>query len=200
MCDYVLGLLSADGDAHHVRRLAKAVGLKWTPFSEDDAPAWLEPGERRFLTSSSCACGTKIGSQRTQAAGGDVLAERKRLQKRGFSEAKILRLEADRARSADHKAQLASIEARSDPAVLSLHGLLSSVIEARAASSIGFLLHTFRGRIDSESIPVKGRVMCPIDDFGVELLLTAARDVGYWVTENPTPRPKSGLGTERKRT
>ncbi|ATQ41398.1 hypothetical protein [Caulobacter mirabilis] len=101
MCDFI-SLVVDGGDASIIDAAMRAAGRKAHPADKPFLEASLKPGERAFWTTTKmCDCGTVLGhpgiddvDERAREA-----RERVRMRRKGWSEARIERAFADRARA-----------------------------------------------------------------------------------------------------
>jgi hypothetical protein len=174
--------MSPGGDVRAVRRIAEAFALRWEPIHNPSVAKALHPGETYFYTTRGmCDCGTDLGSALRRNAtlhAPDPEQEAKKLRKKGWGAAKIARRNKDR--QADFERKKAEAEARGD--VPPHHAqiwcdFIQAVFDARAAGSIGILLHFYSGGIDSERIPVGGRRTLQVSALTSQYLLELTEDV-----------------------
>jgi hypothetical protein len=195
MCHFVTAILPASSDVECVRELARKRGFSWEPIENPSVARLLRPGETYYFTTRGmCDCGTSIGSRSRIHFGSiepDYERERKKLRKMGWSQAKLDRWLADR--KSAHAKRLAALDARGDPGESHARrwlDLLQAALTTRTASSIGLLLHFYKGGVETESIPVSKRAFVPLAELSLDRLLDVREDVIY---EFGIP-PRSGAG------
>src|SRR5262245_17492241 len=184
MCHYVTATMSAVGDEAAVRRIAKGYLLRWEPIENPSVRRILESGEKYFFTTHGmCDCGTDLGSALridNSLRPPDHEREAKMLRKKGWGTAKIERRRNDR--QADFERRVAEAEARKNRPPHNAQiwcDFVRAVIAARAARSIGLLLHFYHTRIDGERIPIAGRRVVLESELTPECLLEMEEDVLY---------------------
>ena len=187
MCHFITAFLSADAEQDAVSKLAKANLLRWLPLRNPGVERHLRPGETYYFTTKNmCNCGTALGSGRHESVASDTasrheLKERKKLRKKGWTEAKIDRHFHDQqaARQRQAQAEIARLPTASDPEIVRWLTFIRGVHERRLASSVGMLLHMYHGGLETEAIPIHERMTVRPAELTAELLLAFREDVLY---------------------
>ena len=138
MCHFITATLPADANIEVVGQLARRAGRIWQPVKTSPALDRLQPGETYYYTTPNfCDCGTVLGRM-----GGAEIAEQqrkiRRLEKRGWSTAKIDRWVADRNKSIG----------RSD--IHAWFDFLTAALSSGATASVGLLLHFYAQSVHDE--------------------------------------------------
>lgn len=148
MCHYIT--LIVDGIAHpELRTLMKSKGRDARPGSNRSIAGLLKAGESQYLTSSlGCDCGSAL-LPRIKAGTNNEAQEFLRLQRKGWSKAKIERALADRRANAEHQPQ-------HHPDSLALwSSILQELMERPAVHRAGLLIHGYQGSVEDEDFAVE---------------------------------------------
>lgn len=187
MCHFITAFLSADADAAAVAQLAEHHKLRWRALTNPSVQRHLRAGETYYVTTRNmCDCGTPLGSARQATAADSMSAielekERKKLRKKGWSDSKIDRHFHDQqaARTRQAGAEAARMPTADDPAITRWLTLIRTVHERRLATTIGLLLHMYRGGLETENIPIQNRLVVPPAELTAQLLLEIDEDTLY---------------------
>lgn len=189
MCYYVTATMAPDSDESAVRRLARAVLLRWEPMDNLAVVRQLRSGERYFSTScGTCDCDTDIGiSARTDRTlpppDQDYLRRIKKLKKKGWTDTEIeewlRQTKADAARRHNEAVQRLL---GPHPELRRWIEFVSTVLTGGHAEWIGILLHWYRGKVATEAVPAVNRHWVCLADFGEDYLLNAKEDILHTVT------------------
>ena len=110
-------------------------------------------------------CGTELG----RLAGAEMAEQQRkvrRLEKKGWSKAKIDRWVADRSKSINRKEVVAWVD------------FLTTALSSGAADSVGLMLHFYSGSVDDETFDF-GRQQVPVADIDADFLLGMEEDCLY---------------------
>ena len=178
MCHFITATLPKTADHAALDAVARKFGRQFQPLTSPAVTAQLPSGLAYFLTTlAHCDCGTALGSARqAETRAPDWSAEETKLQKKGWSPAKVARALAQRqdkvalkqeaSEKADH-AQAASLEA-----------FVSGVLRSGLTPELGLLLHSYRGPLDEEFSILRQAQVAP-DARLAEVLPSAEEDVLY---------------------
>jgi hypothetical protein len=195
MCYFITATMSADGDENAVRRLAQQHLLRWERITNPTVISLLRPGETYFFTTRGmCDCDTAIGSaHRDLIREPNWAREIKKLRKKGWTQQKIERWEADRRKDIERNRSMAEArQGAGSVGVQSWIDFIRSVIESSSASGIGIVLHFYAGSLNREAC-IRERRSVSIDELTTEFLLNVEEDILYtfsqWRTGTRTTAP-----------
>lgn len=167
MCHYITATMAPQGDESAVRRLATASLLRWEPLDNPRVIQQLPEGEKYFLTTRGmCDCGTAIGASRRidgtlPPRDPDLSRQIKKLEKKGWSEAKIDRWLQQTEESAHSKRQEAAARLSGpQPELERWIRFVSAVLTGNHADWIGILVHWYGGNVTTEAVPLAIVVGC----------------------------------------
>jgi hypothetical protein len=151
MCHYITAVLPSTADLERVEAIFRRHKRKLEPQPNPSVLEQLHSGERYYLTTSgSCDCGTPLGSA-VKAANHpppDPEAQRLKLQKRGWGEAKIDRWLGQQE---ERLARLQDQTSLPTPGADEWEALLREVLASGATAYVCLLLHWYSG-------PITGRI------------------------------------------
>jgi hypothetical protein len=159
MCTLLYATLPATADHRKVQAVAERFGFRFTPSSKRALTTHLDPGELVLDATRAygCDCGTELG------AGDQVAAARYR--KRGWSEAKIERALADKARSRPQP--VIDLDgpgpvdwAGDSPPASAWLALLREILVRGWSPYVGLIVHVDRG--ERHPLKLKGRERLPV--------------------------------------
>lgn len=166
MCHFITATLPAGADAKAFRRLAERAGRVWQPIKKSPALARLRRGETYYVTTPGmCDCGTALGG----LAGADMAEQQRkvhRLEKKGWSKAKIGRWVTDRNKSIVRD----EIDAWFD--------LSTTTLSTGATGSVGLMLQFYAASVDDEPFDFD-RQDVPIAGIDADFLLKVEEDRLY---------------------
>lgn len=187
MCHYITATMSADGDPHEIRRVAKGFLLKW---KEIEAPAianLLLEGERYFLTTQGmCDCETGLGAvhRANSSRPWNPKREAKKLNKRGWSEEKIKRSLAEKEQAYKRREQENESRAKASANPDRWGTFLTQVLSQGLATHVGLLLHWYSGNLQTERITLGKSEWINTDRITADSLASIKEDTLYRFRRN----------------
>lgn len=149
MCHYI----TLTTDCPDVVALAAAMarnGRNAKPQSNPSIHRLIQKGERQYLTSGVCDCGTVLGQGAERATPDDISKVVARKKKSAWSKAKIDRWLADRGRAhARPGQQLDSFELWAN--------IVADVLKLPNTSTAGLVVHFYDGQVDEETFTLNRR-------------------------------------------
>lgn len=179
MCHFVLAVLPASAPIPALDALARTHGRQLSPLDNAALQAQLRPDQRAFVTTlGHCDCGTVLGEDLAVGkARVDAGAEHRRLARKGWSEAKIARALENRR---EHEAmEAAHKRAKGADERARWVAFVNAMVAPGRAREFGLLVHSFRGRLDTEDIALDGARSVRIDAGLGEALGRMRDDVLY---------------------
>ena len=170
MCHFLTATLPAGSRVEALVGITSLLALK--PIANAHLAAQLRPGELQLSTCTGhCDCGTAIGSafvaeDAEESWKRGLERERKKLEKKGWSAAKIARAEEQRAAAREQRptASGPSLE------LAAWLALLRQGIGGGKVDELGILLHSYRGSLEGERIALKGVRMVALAQVDEQLL------------------------------
>jgi hypothetical protein len=138
MCHFIKLVLPAQADVEALRDIMKRHGRVLEPISEALVDRELPPGDRAYLTTSQCDCGTGLANRRSKRREHDEDRDLARRRRSGWSEAKILRWREQRGAAVARKAE-AKAKSR-EHEVEEWRALLAELLNAKV-DHVGLLIH-----------------------------------------------------------
>jgi hypothetical protein len=176
MCIYIVLILPDDRSIEVYRHAAVQHRLPFRSFENEDLQRHLHAGERMVRANRGhCDCDTDVGRDWVESNSVDgpppqVRSERhaewqrQRLQRRGWSAARVAKWEAQRT---SVEARDARVRAQIKDDSLSLEEwrtLLGAMLTDASVNYVGLLIHMFSGLLESESFRLVGRGIVRIAD------------------------------------
>ena len=181
MCHFLTATLPSHSRVEALAGITSLLALR--PLSNAHLAAQLRPGELQLGTCTGpCDCGTALGSafvaedEEEQWRRG-VERERKKLQKKGWSAAKIARAEEQRAAAREQHPSASG----PSPELAAWLALLREGIGGGLVAEIGILLHSYRGGLEGERIALKAVRTVALAQVDEQLLRGIEEDVLYRV-------------------
>lgn len=168
MCHYIT-LVVSTSDAARVCEVMEAFGRSATPISNPSVGMVMLAGEQKFLaTKTECDCGTVLGRGLSEARLEEgQKAEAARLARKGWSSSKIARALADKQKTSEQDS--------GGPDSFDLWVDVISALKGRLGlSSVGLLVHGYRGAIEDEAFAVARKDIASTAD--LRLALGAIRE------------------------
>lgn len=138
MCHFIKLVLPAQADVPALRDIVKRHGRVLEPISEPRVDRELPPGDKAYLTTIRCDCGTGLANRKSKRREHDEDREVVRLRREGWSEAKIQRWCEQRGEAVTRKAE-AKAKSR-EHEVEEWRALLSDLLETKV-DHVGVLVH-----------------------------------------------------------
>lgn len=138
MCHFIKLVLPAQADIPALRDVVKRHGRVLEPISEPRVDRALPRGDKVYLTSSRCDCGTWLANQKPRRREHDEDRELARLRREGWSEVKILRWREQRGESVVRKAETKAKAKEKE--VEDWRALVSDLLDAKV-DHVGLLVH-----------------------------------------------------------
>ena len=183
MCIFIAAMLPPSAQAADFRAFADDCGLAWKPLPNRHLSAQVSAGSLWFLTNRKhCDCGTALGAatRSDEVSFHNPESEIPKLQKKGWSEAKIERWLGDKSATVARRQKEAVDRGAEKGAELELWlRFLHAALESDSADRVGVLLHEYSGLVDSELVAIKGRRAVKGADMTSELLRGMESDVLY---------------------
>jgi hypothetical protein len=162
--------------------------MLFKPIDNPFVCAQLPPGQYVRATSSVCDCGTPLGSlsakdkQKSLADGESVHAVAK-LKKKGWSQAKIDRWQAEKETAAERSSLQRANSSGAD--LNSWCQFIKAFLTSSEGKSLGILLHWYRGSLDDEKIQIKSIEHLRLPEELEKNLLSIREDVLYLFSMAP---------------
>jgi hypothetical protein len=183
MCTFIAAMLPPSAQAAEFRALADVCGLAWKPLMNRYLLAQVTAGSLWFLTNRKhCNCGTALGAatRSDEVSFHNPESEIPKLQKKGWSEAKIERWLGDKSATVARRQKEAVERAAEKGAELeSWLRFLRAALESDSSDRVGVLLHEYSGLVDGERVAIKGRKAVEGANMTSELLRGMESDVLY---------------------
>ncbi len=156
MCHYITAVLPPSANTVPIAEIFRKHGRALTPLQNASLQAQLFEGERYFATArGQCDCGTGLGAAQRVGRSrkrSTLDSQLENLSRKGWSEAKISRW----LQQHDEQQMTRSKTGDLTGGLNNWVALLKAVIAVGHGSSVGLLLHSYRGPLD-EPIALKGR-------------------------------------------
>ncbi len=138
MCHFIKLVLPAQADVQALRDIVKRHGRVLEPISEARVDRELPAGDRAYLTTSRCDCGTGLVNRAANRREHDERRDLARLRRSGWSEAKIQRWREQRGEAVNRKVE-AKAKSREHEAE-EWRALVSDLLDAKV-ERVGLLVH-----------------------------------------------------------
>ncbi|MEO8705776.1 MAG: hypothetical protein ABI867_37440 [Kofleriaceae bacterium] len=157
MCHFITAAVPGGMSLQALATIQARHGLQFKPVNNAFVEGQLPAGSIYLQkVCSHCDCGTVVGSTHHQddPAAGD--RELEKLRRQGWSEPKIERWQADKARTrANRQRHEHGVSASRQPEAAGWTAFLRDVIERGRLAYFGLLLATYRGGVASERITIQ---------------------------------------------
>jgi len=184
MCHYITATSKKSTPLEVLNRIAKSHGLHFIDIKNEFVEKQL-PHDTTYLVkkSSHCDCGTALGcmnlrNQQTEATDRD--SEVKRLQKKGWSEAKIQRWIEDKEKASHKKEARNELYRHSqEPRAEEWVEFLKDAVASPEVREFGLLLHFYMTGPERETLELKRQESITVDAVSPDFLMTIEEDVLY---------------------
>lgn len=183
MCHYITATLPLISNLQLVAEIFEEHKLGFERILNPHVRRQIAPGDIQILTTRAhCDCGTVLGSldREDSDLSHDYERDAGRLRTKRWSEQKIRRWidekEQTKARHVREDSQL--VLNRTSEACRWIE-FLAAVLESRAATRIGLLVHVYRGGIESERIVIQRVERVRLAELIPELLMKMKEDLIY---------------------
>ena len=182
MCHYITAALPAGVDLKSLKPILKAHRQVLRPAENRFVQEQLPAGAQYLsCTSKHCDCGTALGwlhlqDERTAPPGDEA-----KLRRKGWSEARIQRWSAERAR-AEEKVERAVAAGTPHEEAERWAAFLRAVLKWGEAEWFGLLLHWYRGDAETERIHFADTVQVASAEVDADSILRLREDVFYRFT------------------
>ncbi|HEX8373334.1 MAG TPA: hypothetical protein VF585_11170 [Chthoniobacterales bacterium] len=187
MCHFITAIIPAEASLDLLRGVARDHALALTKIHNPHVEAQLTPSEHYYLTTSgSCDCGTVFGSRRRRERRSQASEPDERdvaaLRRSGWSEAKIERWLSQRAVTVSRNSRTERVRAQSDELEAANWQHFLTEVLASGCTSIGILLHWYRGSYLHEKIQILSRHSVSVAKITPEFLTGLSEDELYVFT------------------
>ena len=182
MCFFLTAYLKTGSDIKAVREMAIDHNLAWEPIKNDSIANQLESGVTQYLTTKGI-CGCYLSPTGhwwvMNKKDSDIEKKIKKLQKKGWSESKIIKWVEEKEKDINRKLDSLVTSGLDGKNWLSF---LKEVFESGSADSIGVLFH-FYGDLEKEVIDLIDETSHRIEDVDEWFLQNLRVDHFYWFKE-----------------
>ncbi len=172
MCHFITLVLPAQADIEPLRRVVERHGRVLSQTSDKMVLKELGVGERAYLTTRMCDCGTQLVSRRSGRRGHDEDRELVRLRNMGWSDTKIRRWRDQRGTAAAQKAQ-AKAQSR-EGEVEEWRALLSDILDAKA-DHVGLVVHWATDAVERGPVLPRTSLTATVGQLAENVLYTFTR-------------------------
>ncbi|KRC35054.1 MULTISPECIES: hypothetical protein [unclassified Lysobacter] len=179
MCRFITATLPIAADIAALDAIARRHGRQLQPMANASIERQIGPGFRYFLTTlGHCDCGTPLGRRAPERSRRepDPAEAAQRLRRKGWSEAKIERAQAQQQAKRGAVDEVDAVAAREALAVWV--AFLGEVLAYGSNARIGLLLHDYDGALSAD-IALLDREAVPRQALSVDLLERMREDVLY---------------------
>ncbi|CAN5847300.1 hypothetical protein BH11MYX3_BH11MYX3_21360 [soil metagenome] len=159
MCHFITAAVPGGVSLGTLETISAHNGLQFQPLRNAFVEGQLPVGSIYLQkVSSHCDCGTVVGSTNQQNDPESVVADHglEKLRRQGWSERKIERWQADKARTRAHRQRTEQeVSASRQPEASAWTAFLREVIEQGRLAYFGLLLASYRGGVASERITIQ---------------------------------------------
>ena len=182
MCHYITAALPASVDLKSLKPILKAHRQVLRPAANAFVEDRLPPGSQYLsCTSKHCDCVTALGWLRRQEERRTLAGDEVKLRRKGWSEARIQRRSAERAR-AEEKVERTVAEGTPHEEAEWWVAYLRAVLKSGEAEWFGLLLHWYRGDVEPERIHLADSMQVASAEVDAETILRLREDVFYRFT------------------
>ena len=183
MCLFITATLPRGAKLDCVAPIFDTYKLSFELVSNPYVLGQLPPGERYISTTSShCDCGSALGSLggRDRDESGGHEHELKKLRRKGWSEAKILRwLEQKELTKEKHAREDEARAGSYTPVAQYWVDFISAVLNSGCTDRLGILLHFYRMDVEDERVKLLGSERVKLEELTPRLLMEMEYDVVY---------------------
>ena len=181
MCLYITATLPRSAKLDCVAPIFVAYKLSFEAISNPYVLEQLPPGEVYLSTTGShCDCGSALGSLGGRDDPAGYEHELKKLRRKGWSEAKILRWLEQKEQTKEKHVREDEARARSHtPAAQHWVDFISAVLNSRCTDKVGILLHFYHMDVQGERIKILGKKRVGAGELTPRVLMEMEYDVVY---------------------
>ena len=177
MCHYITAVLPESAEHDRLDAIARHHGRQFQRLCNPGVEAQIPPDEQYFLTTvGHCDWGTALGALARGRGDPDWQALERRLQKKGWSAAKVARAIAQK--QEDYRSASATSVDGNRKQLSDWMDFIAAVLSSGKASHLGLLLHMYSGSLESR-IVLAGREEVRARDLTVDVLGNLKEDVLY---------------------
>ena len=181
MCVYITATVSAAAPVDDMRRLARANGIGWAPLEPSGFDKHLRPDERYFLTTKGhCDCHTQLGALNSEPRLRDPRKRRNKLKRKGWSDSKIDEwIDSEERSERRRREDLEAIRTDGSLEAERWYSFICEVVRGGVSPWVGLLMHSYRGLVSAEGIPLHERQVVDLASVDPEFLLRVWEDTLY---------------------
>ncbi len=178
MCTFIISIISESPDIEKIKKSAKDFDLTCYTFENRSITDHIGEKNVQFITTKECNCATELGlgSEEFENIGKNPEEERKKIERKGWSRAKINRWMEEREKIRERDKRNKPLPGSELKKWVSF---ISSILTQGFSSFYGIIIHDFDGGIATENIPLAGKLEASLKELTPEYLLELKRDVFY---------------------